>query len=924
MIRLSLLAVLIAGAAPAQSFGLFQIRALANGAVEFTSGSATIELRPEFTILHAAADPKLAYAFSKPEIYHVPSWNVRGGAGRTMDLFTAGDAVSVAGRVASRTDREIRWRFPERGDFRLEASVSFPDGGAEPVIALRFTALQEGWYSIGYTGMPRTSPADADALWQPVIWQDKRFPRLPFLSSENICSLPAAFVSKSGLTWGLTADSSQIEFRLPTLADSRFGVALRTRDGEAAPMIFAPVLGGLGSRMEARQTFEFRLRPVLVKGGCYEAFRHTGRALYGFHDYRHNLDISLNDTLSNMIDFAMNDAYSGWNADLRGFDYTLDVPGTVKVVSALHPLSLAIVRDDPEIYRRRALPMIEYMLSREKYLFALWPGAKGQNASHAMNGPCAEVSELAALYLMSRKRAPVFRRLAETLSGKSRRLNLEMVSEGGSWQNMLALYRMTGNSEYLEKARRGAAEYVEHRVDRPQTDFSDVHIESGGQFWTDFAPKWIDLVELYEQTRDKRFLNAAAKGARLYANYCWLQPPIPDRNVLVNPGGLAPLTDFRRNIPDPQQMHAPEHNVPAWTVSQAGLTPEAANTAIGNPAVMLTHYAAYFLRIAYYTGDTFFRDLARSAVIGRYRNFPGYDINVAYSDVYQRAGYPLRPFNRLTYNNIYYNHVWPHIALLVDYLVSDAFTRSKEQISFPSRYAQGYAYLQSKVYGDRPGVFYGDTGVRFWMPRDVVRIGDSELNYVSGYGNGNFYVGLMNESDRPVSTTLALNSDYVLFDPGKRYRVRLWEDGRSATDAVAVDGRIRVNVSAKGLTALAVDQVPVFTRLQRDYFDASSAPLPQDSYGASNTPAGRIEWMLLSIGEPYVSAYVWLHATEKDLREARLVYNIGGKEKTLVDSSYPFEFSVPFRADSASMRFHVDATTTTGQALRTETWELPR
>ena len=68
-----------------------------------------------------------------------------------------------------------------------------------------------------------------------------------------------------------------------------------------------------------------------------------------------------------------------------------------------------------------------------------------------------------------------------------------------------------------------------------------------------------------------------------------------------------------------------------------------------------------------------------------------------------KPDYPLRkgdPYRR--YNQLYLNHVWPHIALLEDYLISEAFTRSGGKINFPSCYAQGYVYLQSKVYGASP------------------------------------------------------------------------------------------------------------------------------------------------------------------------------------------------------------------------------
>src|SRR3546814_14342945 len=119
-----------------------------------------------------------------------------------------------------------------------------------------------------------------------------------------------------------------------------------------------------------------------------------------------------------MIDDAMNDVYSGWNAELKAPDYSTDVAATVKLVSALHPLSVALITDDPQVYQRRALPMMEYLLSREKYLFSMNTSATHQSPSHFLKGPAADVSELAALFDFSQKRTAVLNRSEERRVGK--------------------------------------------------------------------------------------------------------------------------------------------------------------------------------------------------------------------------------------------------------------------------------------------------------------------------------------------------------------------------------------------------------------------------------------------------------------------------------------------------------------------------
>ena len=104
---------------------------------------------------------------------------------------------------------------------------------------------------------------------------------------------------------------------------------------------------------------------------------------------------------------------------------------------------------------------------------------------------------------MSQGRTFAFRHLAEANFGKPRARNLNMVT-GASWQDALALFRMNGQREYLDRAVQGALAYIATRIATPQTNFDDVHAELGGQFWSDFAAKWTDLIELYEETKDDR------------------------------------------------------------------------------------------------------------------------------------------------------------------------------------------------------------------------------------------------------------------------------------------------------------------------------------------------------------------------------------------------------------------------------------
>jgi hypothetical protein len=368
-------------------------------------------------------------------------------------------------------------------------------------------------------------------------------------------------------------------------------------------------------------------------------------------------------------------------------------------------------------------------------------------------------------------------------------------------------------------------------------------------------------------------------------------------------------------------MRAPEQEVPAWRVSQIGLTPEASTTYRGNPAVLLTHYAAYMLRVAHYADDELLRDIARSAIVGRYANFPGYDINGEFTTIYQRPDYPLRPWEELTYNNIYYNHVWPHLALIVDYMISDAFARSNGHIDFPGRYAQGYAYLKSKAYGDRRGSFYGDREVQLWLPSDLLDIDTIQTNYVAGYGNGNFYLALLNQSNDALEATVTLNPDVAPCDARRSYDVQVWQENEPASPTRLQRGKVTVPVAAKGITALIVEELDITPQFQQKLAAADAKPLSEESHLQVDAPFEGVTGMIISMGESLTNAFVWLEATEDVLAEARLRYRHDGEEIELVESSYPFEFSVPVTTES-SFTFSIEGVMPEGERTQTEEMKL--
>ncbi len=919
----------------------YSVEPTADGAVRITTKDAgTWTFRGDFAVLVATRDPKPAMRPANiPRVtYNVVSWQAQAPAGaaalrakkrsaaqagdgfddrimegdtqqRTADVFASAPVVRLSATAATRSGPAIRFTFPGQAAFDLVAELTVPPGAGEPVLSYSLTPKQAAWFSVGYTGAPAHALDELAEVWQPFIWQGKRFPAQSILTPAFECSLPATFVRRGSATVGVVVDADEFPFQpLPLLDNSRFGVALRNAAGQAQPMVFAPMLGGAESKRAAGQGFTFKLRLFAGAGDIPQAYESLARRLYGFRDYRRNAIASLNETLDNMIDYGMS-RHSWFVDELKGCAYSTDVPGAVKNVSSLNPLNFALVTDDEAIFRQRAYPIIEFMLSREKFLFSLDPKQKIQSPSRALLGPCAPVSELTTLYGITHGATPVLRLLAERMAGRNRTLNLDDVSEGGSWPNLLALWEETREARFLTAARRGADTYLTEHVDRPAQAFD----QPGMFFWTGFVPKWIDLFRLFEATRESRYLAAARQGARQYAMFTWMAPRIPEENVTVNPGGNAPVYWYLKSkghLP----MRAPEESVPAWRVSEIGLTPESAGTMAGHRGIFMANYAPWMLRIAAETGDALLHDVARSAVVGRYRNFPGYHMNTARTTIYERADYPLRDHQELSVNSFHYNHIWPHMSLLLDFLVTDAFARSRGSIDFPSHHIEGYAYLQSKFYGDRPGKFFGRDDAVLWLPRRLLKSGSVELNHLTARGRTGLYVALTNQSREAVTTEIAFNSAVLPQAAGKSFRVR------SLNGAAAVpelrDAKMTVTVPPMGLAAYEIEGLVVAPKFQDRLVGAKATDAWRQDY--LELPFGDTRAMILNFGPAATTAFVYLQADDAKFQSVTLSYTSGGRRESITDAAYPFEFTVPLARGAQDFRFQIKGVTVAGASVEAE------
>jgi hypothetical protein len=826
-------------------------------------------------------------------------------AQRTSNLFQAGENIVLMPILVDVQNNAVSFAYADNDKFSFSATLKFDKESNYPQLSYELIPKIDGYFSVGFTGAPEASLKQVQELWQPLIWQEKRMPDQPYMTLAFQCPVPSAFVTKNNYTVGVVASPREFPFQpLPLISNSRFGVAVHNSKNLVQPLLYAPVLGGVDSKMKAGQRYSFSSYLYVEKGNTTNALENVARNLYGFGDIRHNDIVTLNKTIENINDYTLS-KWSWFLDEEKGCAYSTDVPDAVKNVSALNPLEIALISDDQNMFDKRAYPILEYMLSREKFLFIADTAQKIQFPSYRLNGPTAPISELTTLYNIFGKNNPFLVKMAKDEYQGSRVRNLDVLEKGDTWKNSFALYKATGDKKYLDKAVKGANEYISKRVDEAQTSFDDP--EAGKFFfWTGYAPKWIDLLELYETTGDEKYLDAAHRGARLYTQYIWYSPRIPNEQITVNKDGKAPVYWYLQRKGH-TQMYSPEEQVPAWRLSEIGLTPESSGTSSGHRGIFMANYASWMLRLGYYVKDTFLMQTAKAAIIGRYRNFPGYHINTERTTIYEKENYPLRNHKELSVNSMHYNHIMPHSTLLYDYLITDAYVRSGAEIDFPNEFIEAYAYLQSKLYGYSKGKFYGNNDAQLWMPKGLIQTSSVELNYVSARGDGKMYIAFMNQSKEPVTSQIKIDKKLVPSLRNKRMSAEIYIDNEKSSDIYVQDGVANITVPAEGIVALVLLDVKIVPKFQDELLMKSQAW--KNDYVESQD--GKVVAMFINLGKDLRRAYIYLKDDNGEHKSARLMFN----GRTYSDKKYPFEFTVDVPENANEFEFAVSAVKSNGDQV---------
>jgi len=653
-------------------------------------------------------------------------------------------------------------------------------------LSVKLTAGKTGYYSVGFSPFSSWQKSRVVAVQLPPLFQMRRLPAHPLMVSSNTTphALALAEIRRDEgarpFTFVVAADPADLPFDWSRRGNARYGFSLLNARERVQPTAFRPVLDLGGSKLESGQSLEARFVALSLPGDWKAGLEKASDQIFGVTDYREPVRASLTDAALNMIDLLKDADASGWDARLKG-NYNIESKSTATQASPLTYLSVAMLGRDPGFYAARALPSLEYTLSRYSAHYAAKPLDSSRyvgklDSQLIFPGRSSGVKYWQGVYDLTLRLNPWIVDLVN--QNRDRLTHREVIPQ---WSEMLGEYQIHPTPEKLAEIRGACDAWMAAEVYGPQT------LPKGLQPFYNFSfyPYWWDLVDLYELTGDKKYLGAAEEGAFHTIAGLWSNPPIPAGNITVNEGGqfrgdemVLWKNDRKYRLGFPRKSgDTPERQVPAWEVAQMGLGLEQPTTFFGGGAtvqpadwklrnILNSAWAPGLLRLYEFTGREIYRTYARNSIIARFANYPGYYLK-GFTDAELSPDYP---YKGPDVSSIYYHHIPVHLAFTLDYIFTEAEQMSRGEIKFPWVKQQGYVWFTSREYGCGPGKVYGDDGLWPWLDRGAFSVDSPQINYFGASGDGKFDVVASNSSHHDADAKLALDLEKTGLIAGQPYQ----------------------------------------------------------------------------------------------------------------------------------------------------------
>lgn len=763
------------------------------------------------------------------------------------------------------------------------------------------------------------------------------------------------------------------------------------RKGGVQPAIFAPKMASLDSSFTAGETYTVSYRPLSTVStlgenrGWYDCYKHVVQDLRGIYDYRDNYFSSMTDAVFNILNFLKDDEMSGWSDEMIGH-YNIEDSHWISNSNGLVYLQNYLLTEDSDLLMNRTLPSMGSILTRDSHhlyrRFTIRDRSEGPiNKELDVTAMGMGNTTYEGAYLMSMGQMPVYRSIAK------KRLMLTGAEDAAlGLRNITDVYwyeRANGSTDFPQ-TKEHADKYFNMRSFISAKNYVDVETFLN----ISYTPQFQMQFDAYEITGDKKYLEGAIEGARRFLptlrvtdmpdskdvmyventeqfvaqdknsrNRAWSYDDFRyRRGALMVPTGEttyangAPYREYETKgyAEDAITVRDMTGPYPAWVTARAGLGVEQFSTCLEGRNIMMSTWAGDVLRLGYLSDDQLMMDLARSSLVGRFSNYPGY-YYTEYTRLPGLENYPLEAFD---ITSLYFHHAPVFLAAVQDYLFSNAWVKSDGKVNFPNTRIQGYAWFNNRMYGHAPGVIYDETDMWPWLKEGTIEVSSKQIDWIAGRKNGRAAFVLTNAGDNVENITLTFNQDLGIKEGAT---VTVYDKAGNISTTTVSDGKISLSIPVKGILTVAVDgeniKVPLYTKVefdetQTESLDNTALGLMYEgktyspsysftangsfNYGYSQANGYDVKAYALALEPTSYMGYIFVggRSTERyefigaetglpsvgggdgegGIVKSTLKWHFEGEDEvnTVVDDVFPYEFWIPVENSRKSIVFTVE------------------
>lgn len=846
--------------------------------------------------------------------------------GSTDDFFKYGIGNwLVPNDFTKVSDTEMKLSFAPNEKVNFSATFAFDDLVDDPKVTIDAKFNEKGAYSFMLASGDGVEKEQFDTVTAPMLHIKHNVPDSPVVLAECYLFTPMNTITLKAdnniktpgrdLTTGVVIDPTCVSQHYAFPDTSEFGATFYTTGGKVRPQMVAPMMGNDNANFEAGEELKFSFRVINRFEDWYDSYKHIAVDMFNCKDIRTNYYGSINEEIYNIRDLIMDDFYGGWDPTWMGY-YNMEGQNLVSQSNAMSVYQRYLLSEDEELLEKRVVPTIAYVLTRGSAHYA--PDEKTSTSNYAqalspLKGyiPIYNSAVYGGLYEMSQGRMPYL--LDHALND----LEPSSIKAAG------AFLKYTGDEKYKKEIIDLADKYLETYPNSPSK--RDTRMVNGFVYG-DYTTMTATLTAAYELTGEKKYLDKAEESGRLlmaaiwttgYQNdYATTDYKIEPAKVLERlpnvdkagynffwhgeqkwrPGNIDGEAKSAKQLAEEGKYTMEEETVPGWLLTQTGMGTEHPRTPGHGDVITMNNWLGTMVRLSVYTGDEWFETQARNAAVGRFMNYPGYYIDRYVASPY-KADYP---YKGADITSLYWHHIPIYLSLVEDFLINEAWAKSKQNINFPYVYQGGYAYFDSYQFGQAPGKFYDEDGMWLWMDKDIVTADNVNIDYVAAKKDGVAGIAFMNEDNAERTTELTLGSK---FGAGVNTTATVFDAEGNKSTVEIKDSKFTLTIPSKGIMSVVISGLTNIAK-----------PVYAKEYTYSNEVGQTVSahvngygYVIQATDDKYW-AYVYITDLPNNYQSAELTYTVGGETKKVVKDKYAYEWLIKVDDPNAEFTYSIEIT----------------